>query len=825
MLTRRAVLTRTAAAGAVLAAGPAQARRYPAPTRRRPVFGTELEYYRSDPAHLEARLDACVKAGLTTIQTYVPWNVHENTRGTLDFSGKTHPLLVHDHVDEYQIETPDQEIAAGGLPGRVVANTDLLGFVAACARRRLEVILRPGPFISDEWRNGGIPDWLLDAYPDMFQRGPHGSALEPGAPFDPPAETVVGGGPLFYFAGPSYASADYLRECTRWMTAFARAVAHLQRPHGPVVAMQVDDEICFYYRFGPFEVDYHPSMVKRFGAEPPTDWPAKGGTPGDLLPALRWQRFKAQQLAVFLRVLRNALHAGGTTVPVFHEMELQLSPPANLAALARAVDVLHPEFYLSTGAWSQPTLELCAAAVRACQRGRRDLIADEMSESDVFIRHLLLGEGISGFVGFGYTEGVPDDAVADMAVLGETLKLAGHRLAETHRVADTAIVWSPEQLYAPYGGQEYGFERDIRNVIERDAPALATLLIRAGLAFDLLDTDVARPHDYDAYRSVWLVAGDVLPRSAQHALVRYVRRGGRLICWPAPPTLDADYAPCTVLRDALFTQALGPRFAGDATVSVLGGDVPVWRDVQTYALDSRARAIASRAGVPCGYSIRRGRGHALLLGTWPVCDSVPGREGDVFDIEDTGGDPPTHEIVFNYSNQRRGGEFISGGTVATWDGTNVIPTADINTDTDAAGTPPSRPISIAHLRMARKLHGARPRCAVSDPRAQARLLSARGSRAQTVSLINRYEVDIEVVVRVGRRRLPTTGKIALPAGATLLLPLDWRLAPGLRIDQATVQPLAFAGRQLDVTSPRGGEVVVNGRRLTVAAGRQRLTIA
>ncbi len=880
-LTRRTFLERAALASTTLAGGlqlatrtawgahrPPRSRphrrraphRAPAPPVARSVLGTELEYYRSDPAHLEDRLRACAAAGYNTIQTYVPWNVHENARGSYDFTGRTHPLLISDHLDEYQIETPDQEIAAGGLVARVVANTDLIGFISACARHGFDVILRAGPFISDEWRNGGLPDWLLLAYPSMFQLGPHGTALEPGLPFSPPVGILSGGGPLFYFAGPSYASEDYRREVRRWMTAFAGIVRPLlSSKGGPVTSLQVDDEICFYYRFGPFEVDYHPSMIARYGSDPPTDWPAPGGPVTALSSALDWQRFKSRQLGAFLGELADTLRASGIDVPITHEEELQLSPPASLSHVAAAVDVLHPEFYLDPGPWSQPTIELCAAAVRGAQRLQRDVISAEMSAGDTFMRHLLVGEGISGFLGFSYTEGISDDAIAEMSVLTRALRIAGPRLAESNRVADSAIVWSPEQLYAPYDSTRYGFERDVRNVIERDIPALATLLIRAGLSFDLLDTDVAQAGDYARYPTVWLVAGDVLPRSCQEALVGYVRRGGRLICWPAPPTLDEDYRPCTILRDALYDQALGAVYPDDAqTVAIEGIRVEVWRGVQTFQLSADATPTAIREGEPCGYVHRVGSGTAVLLGTWPVADSVPGREGDVLQSVDlpaggsgaaaaarslvgdrwgasaaealgtslpAGAGAPQKVIVFEYANQRRGGEVVAGGTVAYWDGDNVVPLADINLgmtlpllsiSLPQISTPPFRPITSAHREIVRALHGAPPACAVSDPRAQARLLLARDSQAATVSVVNRYETDIEVSITArpqGRSvRLPLAGAITLPARGALLLALNYQLAAGLAIQQATVQLLdaqVDATRaRLSVTSPRGGEVVL-----------------
>jgi len=869
-VTRRALLARATAAGtAALLAGEvdpaaaaiAQVRARRARRRATQTLGTELEYYRSDPAHLEQRLALCVAAGYNTIQTYVPWNVHENTRGRLDFTGETHPVIVGDHVDEYQIETPDEEIEAGGAPARVIANTDLIGFIRACAEHGLKLILRPGPFISDEWRNGGLPDWLLLSYPNMFQLGPHGTALEPGLPFSPPAEILIGGGPLYYFAGPSYASADYLREARRWMREFASVVRPLQRTRGgPVVAMQVDDEICFYYRFGPFEVDYHPEMVARFGARPPTDWPAAGGRPAELRPALRWQRFKANQLGLWLATMADALRSGGADVPISHEHELQLSPPANFAALADAVDVLHPEFYLQTGPWTQPTLELCAGAVRAAQRGRRAVISAEMSQDDVFIRHLLLGEGIGGFLGFSYTQGIPEDAVAPMRAFTDAVRLAGPRLDQFHRVADAAIVWCPEYLYTPYNSTRYGFARDVRGAIERDIPALATLLIRSGLSFDLLDTGVAQPSDYREYPVIWLASADVLPRRAQVALVDYVRSGGRLVCWPAPPDLDEDYRPCTILRDELYSEPLERFYPQDGqTVAILGQRVKVWRGVQTFTPRPGVRTIAWRAGEACGYERRAGRGEAILLGTWPVADSVPGREGDVFEIQDVSSTAgaataarrlvakhwgrrtaralstalpqdagaPQQVIVFDYANERRGGEVITGGTVAYWDGENVVPIGDINLGTGLpeVTTPPFRPVTAAHLHAARALQARAPACAVSDRRAQARLLIAREGGGATISIINRYQVDVHTAITVNagavQARVPLSGELTLPAGTALLLPVGWQLARGVVVAQASVQLLEAAARPRALTlrciSPSGGELVLRLPGRTSAA--------
>jgi beta-galactosidase len=834
------------------------------------TFGGELQYFRSDPQHLEQRLERCAQAGYTTIQAYVPWNVHENQRERLDFSGKTQPVIVNDHADEYQIETPDDEIAHGGAQARVIANTDLDGYLHMLAHHGFRVILRPGPFISDEWRNGGLPDWLLnEGDPGMYMCGPDGTPLTPGAPFDtPPGSILAGGGPLYYFPSPSYASDVYLGEARRWLAAFAAFVKPwLASAGGPVVAVQVDDETCFYYRFGPFEADYHPAMVARYRAQtgeaPPTAYPAPGGEPGALRAAFTWQDFKARQIGEYLGTLAADLRGAGVDVPIYHELELQLSPPAGLAATAAGVDVLHPEFYNGdSGPWSLPLNELCAAAVRAAQRNRKRVFAVEMQNSDPLLYTLLIGEGLSGGLQFTYTDGISETGYDQLALLGRTIHAAGERLVNTTRRVDTAIVWCPDQLYAPYQADRYGFERDIRRVAERDIPALATMLTRAGLAFDLLDTEVAEAPDYRAYRSIWLVAGDMLPRSAQQNLVAYVKSGGRLICWPAAPTLDERLEPCTLLADQLYpVRRLDFHPADVQEIRALGVTVPVFRGVQTYTLTSSAQPFAFLGEEVCGYRRRYGRGEAWLLGSWPAADSLPGRAGTILELQQVGssnqasavarslarkhfGDAaaaavpdalnasgagsPQYVVVYYYSNDRRGGEVVTGGTVAYWDGAQAVPIVEFGTAQQPStpapqpygatvSQPPFRPLTEAHLALAGSLHGRYPAARTSDLRAQVRVLSADGGKAATVTALNRYPDDVATVIETsvdGRRvRLPQRGQLKLPASASLLLPVSYELAAGARLEQATAQLLGFraarASVELDLFSPAGGEAVVS----------------
>jgi hypothetical protein len=823
------------------------------------VLGAELQYFRMSPDAIGARLALCQQAHYGVIQTYVPWNVHEFFQGSFDFVGRTTPILPDDHFDEYQIEDPLSEYEAGGLVGRagLTANSNLLAFLEQVAALGFKMVLRPGPFISDEWRNGGIPDWLLlEGDPEMFARGPDGSALGPGFPFSPPLSTVLGGSTLYYFSSPSYASTQYLDAAATWLSAFTtflRSGNWLASQGGPVVAVQVDDESCFFYRFGAFEVDYHPAMLQRWasysGGQPaPRAWPAPEAGIASLQPAIQWQRFKAAQVATYLGALAADLRAAGCDVPINHELEQHMCPPTEMADVAQVV-ILNGEYYDSGDPWNLPVNELNAQSVRAASRQRQPTYATEMNNGDPLLYNILLGEGILGGLQFTYTEGVADGALDVLSVVGRTFEAAGPMLGQAIRRADLAIVWDSQLTWAPFGSDRWGFSRDVRRVIERHVPALATLLVRAGYAFDLLDVHVAQPEDLARYPVIFLAAADIVPSDFQGLLVDYVEAGGRLVCWPAPPTLDENLAPCTTLADALYPEAVVGHDATDgAQVQVTDVTVPTWLGVDFYEPSSPSQAIATLGGRTCGYQRPCGSGMALLLGTWLAADSVPGREGTIIESESAPsgfspvlaltqmaaqtlgteaaglvpdtlpGDTPQDLLVYAYTNERRGGETISSGAVAYWDGENAIGLVEIGTDVNepALSTMPYHPILDGHIWAARMLAAIEPQVSVTDSHLQARILDGPVPGSATLVVANRWPDDLSVTLGATVSgiplQLPRTGTFVLPSSSGLILPIGYPLAGGRTLEQATGQLLGVASTpdqlQLTFLVPANAEVVV-----------------
>ncbi|XAR67615.1 Beta-galactosidase [Bertholletia excelsa] len=100
------------------------------------IIGGDLHYFRILPEYWEDRLLRAKALGLNTIQTYVPWNLHEPRKGQLIFDG----------------------IA------------DIVSFLKLCQKLDLLVMLRAGPYICAEWDFGGFPAWLLSIEPAVTLR-------------------------------------------------------------------------------------------------------------------------------------------------------------------------------------------------------------------------------------------------------------------------------------------------------------------------------------------------------------------------------------------------------------------------------------------------------------------------------------------------------------------------------------------------------------------------------------------------------------------------------------------------------------------------------
>lgn len=91
------------------------------------IISGAIHYFRMTQNQWEDSLYNLKALGANTVETYIPWNIHEPIEGTFDFNGMK----------------------------------DVVAFVKLAQEMGLYVILRPSAYICAEWEFGGLPAWLL----------------------------------------------------------------------------------------------------------------------------------------------------------------------------------------------------------------------------------------------------------------------------------------------------------------------------------------------------------------------------------------------------------------------------------------------------------------------------------------------------------------------------------------------------------------------------------------------------------------------------------------------------------------------------------------
>jgi len=313
-----------------------------------PLYAGSVHYWRLDPNEWRACLEATKALGVHLVDTYIPWSVHEDAAGVLEF-GQTDP------------------------------RRDVARFIRLAAEVGLYVIARPGPHINAELTNFGIPDRVV-WNPACQARSPRGNpVMLPMVPFA--------------FPVPSYASRAFREETTRFFQALGPVLAPLIHPHGPVVLLQVDNEGALYFRDGAYDQDYHPDAIEQYRAflgakygsideleaaygrglvgqgaasdseqprfaaiDPPKRFDAT--STAELLRHLDWVEFQEHLLVGAFQHFRDVLaDVGVTGVPTTHNFPPgQEATPLNASRVKAAVDLVGLDYYHAANIESRSTI-------------------------------------------------------------------------------------------------------------------------------------------------------------------------------------------------------------------------------------------------------------------------------------------------------------------------------------------------------------------------------------------------------------------------------------------------------------------------------------
>jgi len=294
--------------------------------RRIPLLSGDVHYWRH-PANLwPTLLQKVHDLGLRIISIYIPWSVHETSPGNFDF-------------------------------GELDPAKNLGAFLDLAHETGLAVLTRPGPHINAEITLFGYPERLFED-PTYLARNPQGGVLT--MPIPPRAFPMI-----------SYASEAFWREVEIWFDALTPILRPRLHPHGPIFAMQVDNECSYFFRTAPYDCDYHPDarnkwldfLKAKYGQadavndvydnnSPLSDLPMperfRVRAPKDLPYHLDWIEFKEELLADSLTRLRTLWEDRGVRdVPFFHNFPPSTAQsPLSITRVEQNIDFCGLDSYL-----------------------------------------------------------------------------------------------------------------------------------------------------------------------------------------------------------------------------------------------------------------------------------------------------------------------------------------------------------------------------------------------------------------------------------------------------------------------------------------------
>ena len=526
------------------------------------VYGAAFFYERIPRERWDLTLDAYQSMGINTIDLYVIWNWHQPSAALLpDFSGATDP------------------------------RRDLKALFSLIHKRGFKVILRPGPVIRNEWRNGGYPDWLL-------KRPEYNMPLHDILEGRYPATATFQNAHADAAAAQWLANSTHLRYSSQWLHDVLASVAPYSRD---VIAIALDDDQGAY-------ID------------------------NDTYPAPHWHEY--------VDWLRSTVAAVvGPRVPLFlntFEMKVPAAAPAwswgnwyqSDAYSIGAHDLAELDF--ATGLLqTQPHVPLMQAEFQAGWLQGADEAQPRPADptNTTLALNELLRDGMHGIVNFPVQDTVYPpgwevpwanwDYYWDAALtvnlqrsprflptarFGDTIDSFGPLLAQTHPLFDAAIVWPPTLYQAnSLTNASFAAFKDATLAMQRDCRSRR---LNCALV-DLADADDSWLSKFPKF-VLPIVLGDASRVHLQSKALRRIQsleRSHRLIpdLSSVRPLLDADSSTLLLANDSSFAfvetvnTSDSPRTIGPLRVRLSRGAV-TW---PRFTIAPRSASLLPLVAIHC----------------------------------------------------------------------------------------------------------------------------------------------------------------------------------------------------------------------------------
>jgi len=306
-----------------------------------PFISGSVHYWRHERSKWQLILDNFVDLGFGILQTYVPWSVHEISPGEFDF-------------------------------GQYSPNKNLPEFLDLCHKSGLWVILRPGPHINAEITYFGYPKRLFENPENIAVSATGRQVLLPAPPRTFP---VI-----------SYNSEHFFQELTVYFEEFARVASGFCYPEGPVIGIQSDNEMSYFFRTASYDHDYshwtlkkyqewllekygslekirdvyHRSLSSISEISMPESFQARNIA--DLPFYIDWSEFKEEMLVRPLeRIMEMLSSSGFAGLLKFHNYPMNtLHTPFNISRGEKTFDFIGVDYYYGKTDYNKMRLELLA---------------------------------------------------------------------------------------------------------------------------------------------------------------------------------------------------------------------------------------------------------------------------------------------------------------------------------------------------------------------------------------------------------------------------------------------------------------------------------
>ncbi|MGP4078778.1 beta-galactosidase [Pseudalkalibacillus sp. R45] len=602
------------------------------------LYGGELHYYRVPKSEWKDRLTKLKESGCNLVSSYVPWVWHEIEEGVYDFTGETR------------------------------GERDLKSFLELVKEFGLYCIVRPGPYVMAEVRFHGVPDWLLETYPEVLSRTRDGN--EHGT-------RVV-----------SYRHPVFLEKTKKWYDAVNELIAPQQIGQGgPIIMYQLCNEIGMFHwvsntsdynsdtleKFKDYLEDKY-STIEQFNAQYQIKEKSfssfleayKKGLPEEY-PSFHyeWGEFRREYIKDYTGDLRQFAKESGITVPFiinvhgftdFSIYSRGIHYPIGLSQLYHTAEfddvVIAGDFYPGRiGYDNYHDLVMSTTFTRAISQADQPIFSAEFQSGRLADRPRLypqdldlntrtcVAHGMNALNYYMFVAGVnyeniglfgrrhewqaPIDSKGELRPnyekarhLGALFKTVGKRLINSEKKIHTYVGFNPDDYMT-----EVVEERD-RGLLadstgKRDHFAydgILRLLVSANIQFEAID--LLKEISVEDVPSLWVFSAKRMDEKLQSRLADYVKQGGKLIIYPELPSMDLSGNPCRILVDELDLgkwEVVG----GTDYVDVLNTDsVNIKQRLRFTRFDGEPIATFTRTGENevAAYKKPCGRGEILVLG-------------------------------------------------------------------------------------------------------------------------------------------------------------------------------------------------------------------